>query len=210
MAERRARPQWRRGTARRSRPNYRCGPRPHRAGWVAAAVAGRDRRRSRAADPARLPQFPIEAGDPLRVSAAGRRDGPRRAAAGRGRRAAAGPAVRSADAAIRRTAAVQTRPRSAAPRIAARSGGGALRRRLVAALDAMDAGSGRYRHRRDARRPCGQVDRGRLCGGDAGLAARRCAGSRADDGGARCAAAPDRTMARAEPAIRRDGETAPA
>ncbi len=71
--------------------------------------------------------FRIEAGDPLRVFAADRRDGSRRAAAGRGRRAAARPAVRSPDAAIRRTSAVQARPRGAPPRIARRPGDSAVR-----------------------------------------------------------------------------------
>ena len=93
---------------------------------VAAAVACRGRGRRGTADPAGLSQFPVEAGDPVRLFPADRRGGSRRAAGARGRRTAARPAVRSVDAAIRRASALQIRDRGAAPRAA-----GAIPRRCL-------------------------------------------------------------------------------
>ena len=67
--------------------------------------------------------------------------------------------------------------------------------RRSVALDGLDAGSGRDRDRRAARRGCGKADRGRLRGDAARVAARRHARPRPDNGGARPPAARHRTLA---------------
>ena len=123
----------------------------------------------------------------MRVVPSDRRGGTGQSAGGRGRRTAARPGVRSVDAAIRRAPAVQSRRsrccgascrRSARRRLGA---GARLLRSMRWMLEAR-----RYLDRRVARRPRGQAHRCGLSVGDAGLAARRFTGPRADDGGARC------------------------
>ena len=142
--ERSTRHKRRGSSAERDRPHHRRRTRPHRHRRLAATVARRGRGRGRAADPARLPQLRLEAGDPLRLLSPDRRSRSRRTAGGRDGRTPARPVVRPADAAFRRAEGLSAGTRRAPPRIAGRSLERALRRRLAAAVDAVDAGGRRY------------------------------------------------------------------
>ncbi len=137
--------------AERPGPDHRCRAEPHRAARLAAPVDGGDRRRSRFADPHPLPRLPVEAGDPVRVFRGGstRRSWRRRSTAEADER----PRDRVFDLLMRRFDAL--RPYRDALEVLGRElptdplaalGAGAR----VAALDGLDARSGRDFHRRVA------------------------------------------------------------
>src|SRR5579883_2739509 len=170
---------------------------------MAELVAGQCGGRGRPAAVACLSLLFLETGHSLRLPATDRRGGVDRSAGGRGRRAAAGPIVRFADAAIRRTASLPPGARSAAPRFAHRPGQRAGLEPGAAALDAVDARGGRYRNRWSA----GTIAVKLTCA--AYMASRPIARSWRDNGRSRRPVAADRGLAGSGPAVAGRAAAAP-